>query len=90
MKDDLVKIKFVAEILALFYKQKNMILQALLEDLNSSPTPEIRFFKAELRRLAMFEERFLTLMESQDDPLLEISTKNSQNIFSILIGNKDF
>jgi len=90
MTELLTKTRFMISVLDLFHKEKLLYMQSILEEVNSSPDPELRFFKAELRRLAMFEEKFLRLMENYPQDISDIQQLHPEKLIKILVGNVDY
>lgn len=90
MNDLLRKTRFTVFLLDYFYKEKMIRVKELLEEANSSPDPELRFLKSEIRRLAMFEEKFLRLIENYSHDASEIDCLPADMVFRLIIGNEDF
>lgn len=87
MEYQLNKIRFISKILEIFHQEKLNRLARLLEELNSGNPPETRFAKAELRRLAMFEEKFLRLIETYPDPIPQDTFDNPRLIYDLITGD---
>ncbi len=87
MKYHLDKIKFIAKTLEIFHQEKRNRLERLLEEFNSGNPPETRFAKAELRRMAMFEEKFLRLMENYPDPIPQETLNNPRLMYDLITGD---
>lgn len=90
MNQLLKKTKFIISIMELFHKEKLFYMQLILEEVNSAPDPQLRFFKAELRRLAMFEEKFLRIMENYPVDVYEMDQMAPTKVFKLIIGDTDY
>lgn len=94
MDSDLTKTIFLIGIIKQFSKSKEQILASLLEELNSSPVPQINFFKSELVRLVEFEKKFLQITQEYNKQtngrISDFHFNNAYIFFNTLTGNCDF
>lgn len=90
MKQSLQSIEFYKHVTEIFNTQRKRMLSWLLEDL-SRPVPDVRFYQAELRRLAQFESNLYKILEQYPDhPPKFYNKENIRTLINTFSGIEEF